>query len=95
MNALVTQAMIARAPGLVPLFTGLRYRLETESDPDVPKRPLTTIAFSGLPSFRPADDLILAATSFSGVPAFVEVIDSDALSRFDDPLKTRMQELLC
>jgi len=92
-NALVTQVIFGHAPGLVSLFSDLRYQVQTEYAPDLPKLPLTTIAF-GLPSFRPADDLILSATSFSGIPAFIELIDVDALSRLPDTLKTRLQELV-
>ena len=92
-NALVTQLIITRIPGLVPLFTDLRYQLQTDYAPDLPKLPLTTIT-SGLPSFRPGDNLILAATNFSGVPAFIELIDVDALPELQDPLKVRIEELL-
>jgi hypothetical protein len=92
-NALVTQLAIAHATGLGTLFSDLRYTLQTEYAPDLPKLPLTTITF-GLPSFRPPDDLILAATSFSGIPAFIELIDTDAASGLQDPLKTRLQELV-
>jgi len=92
-NALVTQLAISHAAGLGALLTDLRYQLQTEYAPDLPKLPLTTITF-GLPSFRPPDDLILAATGFSGIPAFIELIDTDAASRLQDPLKTRLQELI-
>src|SRR5206468_11150236 len=73
-NALVTQLAISHATGLGALLSDLRYQLQTEFAPDLPKLPLTTITF-GLPSFRPPDDLILAATSFSGIPGFIELID--------------------
>ena len=92
-NALVTQLTISHAAGLAALFADLRYQLQTDYAPDLPKLPLTTITF-GLPSFRPADDLILSATTFSGVPAFVELVDTDAASGLQDPLKTRLQELV-
>jgi hypothetical protein len=92
-NTLVTQLAISHAAGLGALLADLRYQLQTEYAPDLPKLPLTTITF-GLPSFRPPDDLILAATSFSGIPAFIELIDTDAASRLQDPLKTRLQELV-
>jgi hypothetical protein len=92
-NALVTQATFAHSSGLASLFADLRYQVQTDFAADLPKLPLTTISF-GLPSFRPADDLILSATTFSGVSAFVELIDVDALSRLQDPLKTRLQELV-
>jgi hypothetical protein len=92
-NALVMQLVITHTPGLVPLFADLRYQLQTDASPDLPKLPLTTIT-SGLPSFRPSDDLILAATNFSGVPAFIELIDIDALPALQDPLKARIEDLL-
>jgi hypothetical protein len=92
-NALVMQAMFAHTPGLASLFADLRYRVETHSTPDLPKLPLTTIT-SGLPSFRPADKLILGATNFSGVPAFIELIDIDALPHLQDPLRARIEERL-
>src|SRR5262249_60191304 len=69
-NALVTQLIITHIPGLVPLFTDLRYQLQTAYAPDLPNLPLTPIT-SALPPFRPGDDLILAATNFSAVPAFI------------------------
>ncbi|HXJ84297.1 MAG TPA: hypothetical protein VMS64_37125 [Candidatus Methylomirabilis sp.] len=92
-NALVTQLVVTHTPGLAPLFADLRYQLHTDSVPDLPKVPLTTI-ISGLPSFRPDDDLILAATNFSGVPAFIELIDIGALATLRDPLKARIEDLL-
>jgi len=92
-NALVAQAAIAHATGLGALFGDLRYQLQTEYSPDLPKLPLTTITF-GLPSFRPPDDLIMAATSFSGIPAFIELVDTDAAAKLPDPLKARLQEVV-
>jgi hypothetical protein len=93
-NALVTQATFAHASGLTALFADLRYELKTEYAAELPKLPLTTITFGGLSSFRPADDLILSATTFSGVPAFIELIDVEGISRLQDPLKARLQELI-
>lgn len=92
-NALVMQLMITHAPGLAALLGDLRYQLQTETSPDLEKLPLTVIT-SGLPSFRPSDDLILAATNFSGVPAFIELIDVDAFYRVKDPLRARIEDLL-
>jgi hypothetical protein len=92
-NALVTQMIIAHTPGLATLFADLRYELQTGSAPELARLPLITIT-SGLPSFRPTDDLIISATNFSGVPAFIELIDVDALPHLPDPLKVRIEELL-
>jgi hypothetical protein len=92
-NALVFQLLLAQSQGLVQLFADLRYELKTESPPDLFGLPVVTIT-SSLPSFRPADDLIAAATAFSGVPAFIELIDLDAARAPRDLLKERLEEFL-
>src|SRR5712691_1951244 len=89
-NALITQLIVTHIPGLAPLLSDLRYQLQTDYIPDLPKLPLTTITCV-VPSFRPSHDLILSATSFSGIPAFIELIDIDGLSRLPDPLKARIE----
>jgi hypothetical protein len=92
-NALVAQLVITHTPGLAPLLTDLRYQLQTDVAPELPKLPLVTIS-SRLRSFRPPDELILAATGFSGVPAFVELIDVDVLPGLVDPLQERIGQVL-
>lgn len=92
-NALVTQLVMTHTPGLVALFGDLRYHVQSQTSPDIPQLPLTTIT-AGLPSFRPSDELILTATNFSGVPAFIELIDVDALPQLQDPLRARIEELV-
>jgi len=46
---------------------------------------------SCLSSFRPSDDLILAATAFSGVPAFIELVNLDEIKNPKDTLKERVE----
>lgn len=91
-NALVLQLALHRHPGLTQLFSDLRYELTTSAHPELQKLPLVTIT-SGVSSFRPADDLIQAATAFSGVPAFIELIDIHAIRQAGDPLKLKIEEL--
>jgi hypothetical protein len=92
-NALVLQLLLARLPGLAQLFADLRYTLKTETPAEWRGLPVVTIT-SCLPSFRPADDLILAATAFSGVPAFIELIDVDGLRSPPDPLREKLQGIV-
>ncbi len=92
-NALVLQLVLSRNSGLVQLFQDLRYELKTELPAEFKGLPVVTIT-SCLSSFRPADDLILAATAFSGVPAFIELINLDAVQAPRDSLKERLAELL-
>jgi hypothetical protein len=92
-NMLVLQIALSRNPGLVQLFQDLRYEVKTESPPDLKGLPVVTIT-STLNSFRPADDLIVAATAFSGVPAFIELLDTDAIRQAADPLQAKLDTLL-
>jgi hypothetical protein len=92
-NALVFQLLLDRSPGLVQLFADLRYDLKMESPADLRSLPVVTIT-SSLPSFRPSDDMIMAATAFSGVPAFIELLDLDAVKTPRDPLRERLENLM-
>jgi hypothetical protein len=46
-----------------------------------------------VPSFRPADDLLLTAVRLSGVSAFIELIDTETLSGIQDPLRQQVEAL--
>jgi len=87
-------AMLAKFPGMAQILTDLRYDIQTEKSPVLGDLPLVTTVRSCLPSFRPADNLILTAIRFSGVPAFIELIDIKALNTLQDPLKLRIEKIL-
>ena len=92
-NALAVQVVLSRTPGLAGLIADLRYETRLESDPSFGK--LTLLTFSApIRSFRPADDLILAATGFSGVPSFIELVDEKSLETMGDPLQRDLREIL-
>ena len=92
-NTLVLQCALSRNPGLTQLFQDLRYTLKIETPPDLKGLPILTLT-SGLTSFRPADDLISAAIAFSGVSAFIELLDLAALRQTADPAQARLDALL-
>jgi hypothetical protein len=89
-NALVLHAVVSRFSGLAQLFSDLRYDLKAASSSELGKLPLMTLT-SCLTSFRPSDDLILAATAFSGVPAFIELVNLDEVKNPKDTLKERVE----
>jgi hypothetical protein len=92
-NAFVLQQIINKNAGIVALLGDLRYEVKTATSPDLKTLPLVTIR-SAIPSFCPADDLILAATAFSGVPAFIELIDVHGIQNVKDPLTARIEEFI-
>ena len=92
-NALVLQHVLNRQPGIARLFQDMRYDLKSEIIPEFQGLPVVTIT-SALKSFRPADDLIQSATAYSGVPAFIELLDIDAIAQQADPLRAKIETLL-
>ena len=92
-NALVLQLVLSRTPGLAPLFADLRYDLKTEKAADLAGLPVVTIT-SCLTSFRPPNDVLLAVTGFSGIAAFIELVDLDAVEKPKDVLKEKLEERL-
>jgi hypothetical protein len=76
-GALALRLLLEAFPGIEALFADLGYEVIVE--PNLSLGPLAIVSIrSTVPTFRPADDLILTATRFSGVPAFFELIaDAD------------------
>jgi len=92
-NALVMRSMFDRYPGIPQLLTDLRYEVRIEKCPGLGELPFVTVS-ACIPSFRPADELILTATQFSGVPAFIELINVDIIPALQDPLKLHIERML-
>jgi hypothetical protein len=92
-NALACQIVFAHNPGVVQLLEDLRYDVRVEEAAGLGKLPLLTIS-SRMISFRPPDEQVLSAIRLSGVPAFIELVDVEAVHQLDDPLRRRMEEIL-
>ena len=93
LNAIVVQLVLAKFPGINQLLKDLRYDIGLDKCQGLGDLSLVTIR-STLPAFRPSDDIILAATRLSGVPAFIELIDFDVLPNLEDPFKAKIEEKL-
>jgi hypothetical protein len=92
-NAIATQIVFAHNPGTVQLLDDLRYDVRVEVGPGLGKLPLLTIS-SRISSFRPPDELILSAIRLSGVPAFIELVDTEAVRQLEDPLRRQVERIL-
>jgi hypothetical protein len=92
-SAIALEMMLKQHPEIVRLLSELRYEIKVGTASGFGNLPLVTVA-ACLPSFRPSDDLIRTATQFSGVSAFIELLDLDAISRIKDPMKERIQAIL-
>ena len=91
--ALVMQIVIKGHPKLTQLLKDLRYDVAFDQLPGLGALPLTTV-HACLSSFRPADDLLVMATRFSGVPAFIELINLESIRTLEDPLKSKFESFV-
>jgi hypothetical protein len=91
-NALAFQVVLGRSAGAAHLLKDLRYQIGVETLPGLEGLPLTIFSLQ-VPSFRPSDDLLLTAIRLSGVPAFIELIDPDAVHSLEDPLRLEIEAL--
>lgn len=93
LSALVMRAMIEKFPALKRLLADLRFDVAVETPDGLGKLPVVVVS-SNLGSFRPPDELILQASGFSGVAAFIELVDEDAVRNLRDPLREQLEEAL-
>ena len=93
LNAIAFQVILGRSPAVAQLLGDLRYEIQVQALPGLEKLPMVTIGVQ-VPSFRPPDDLLLTAIRLSGVPAFIELIDIDAVRSLEDPLRLQIEGLL-
>ena len=93
LHALLLILVLEKSPGIVALLHALRFEIETVPMPELHGLPLVTVRFA-LPSYRPDDALILKATALSGVPAFIELVDLDAIRSIQDPLKLQLEQMI-
>ena len=80
-------------PALTNLLADLRYTVEIEKIADLGGLP-AVILTAPLETFLPPDDFIVEITQLSGIPAFQEIIDMDAVKNIPDPLQDALQELI-
>lgn len=92
-NALVMHLLMKSQPHLLQLLAALRYRIDMNPLPGLGALPFVTV-HAPLTSFRPTDEVLLMATRFSGVPAFVELISPESINGLEDPLRAELQRAL-
>jgi hypothetical protein len=91
-NALAMVHLLKAFPKLTQLLADLRFDVRFEPLPNLGTLLFATVQ-SSVPSYRPTDDLLIAATRFSGVPAFIELIDLDAVTTLPDPIRITLTKL--
>jgi hypothetical protein len=92
-NALTMNLVFESFPSIASLLAELRFPVKARLADDLGKLPLLTLD-ACLPSFLPPDELIIKTSQFSGVPAFIELIDVEAMGSIEDLLKLELEEII-
>jgi hypothetical protein len=80
-------------PVLSSLLEDLRYRVEIIKLERFGNLPVVLIT-APLDTFLPNDDFVQEVTQLSGIPAFQEIIDLDAVENFPDTMKDTLNALV-
>jgi hypothetical protein len=79
--------------GVPQLFEALRLPISSQLFPDLGKLPITVVS-SSVPTVLPADETIVESTEISGLDAFEEVADPEAIAALRDPVKESLLEIV-
>ena len=90
---LTMAALIENSSDLVQLLADLRYETEILKHQDLGGLPVVILK-APIQSFLPSDEFMLNVTQLSGIPAFQELVDLDALENMADPLKEALQSAI-
>ncbi len=92
-NHLIPVIFLRHFPELRQLLEDLRYNVETKELVNLGGLSVTGLN-APLETFLPPDDFILHITQLSGVAAFQEIIDFEAVENIPDPLKDALKNLI-
>ncbi len=92
-RACIMVLMLKKYAGITSLFDALRWKIDTETSPELGNVPLTILT-APLKSVRPPDHLIVESTEMSGMSLFEEVVDVDTLSEVRDPLVEKVEGII-
>jgi len=93
LNFLIVHVGVSLQKGVSQLFEALRFPVSVHEAPEFGKLPITLIS-SVIPTVRPSDDTIIESAEVSGMPAFEEVVDLEAILQLKDPLRDRLTDLI-
>ena len=92
-NHLTLVILLRHIPNLTQLLEDLRYHVEIRELIDLGKLSVVVLK-APVQTFLPPDDFILQVTQLSGIPAFQEIIDLEAVENILDSLKETLKNLI-
>ena len=90
---LTIAALIENSKELIQLLTDLRYETQILKLEELGGLPVVILK-APIQSFLPSNEFMLNITRLSGIPAFQELVDPEALDNMPDPLKASLQKAI-
>ena len=91
-NHLIPGVFLDYYPGLTHLLEDLGYQVESRELTDLGGLPVLILK-APVETFLPPDDFILQITQLSGIAAFQEIIDPEAIGKMPNPLQRILKNL--
>lgn len=85
-------AILANQPGILKMLEQLHFPVTTVKLPELGDLPITRIGVA-VPTSRPSDAVVIESAELTGVDAFEEVVDVDAIAALGDALRNRLLEV--
>jgi len=92
LHYLALNLTITKQPGVLRVFSDLRFPLTTIKADDFGPLPLTCIS-SIVSTLRPPDDLLIEHTEIAGTDSFEEVVNANDIAQLSDPLGDKLREM--
>jgi hypothetical protein len=92
-NHLSLVILLRHVPNLTQLLEDLRYHVKIRDLVDLGNLPVIVLK-APVQTFLPPDDFILQVTQLSGIPAFQEIIDLEAVENILDSLKETLKNII-
>jgi hypothetical protein len=92
LSFLAMHVVTHQQPSLMQILEALHFPISTTKAPGFGDLPVTRIGI-GVPTSRPPDAVIIESAELTGMDAFEEIVEVDALTRLRDPLKERLLNL--
>jgi hypothetical protein len=93
LHYLLLHITLEKRTGVRNLLQALRYKVSTEQLPEYGNLPLVILS-APLNTVRPPDRVMIESTEISGTRQFEEVVDPEALTNIEDPVKKKLSSLI-
>ena len=92
LSFLALHVVLSNQPGLLKIFDAMHFPITTVKVPEFGDLPVTRIG-AAVVTRRPSDAVIIESAALTGMDAFEEIVELDAVERLRDPLRESLMSV--